>query len=567
LLRATGEDAAIAEDLVSCLSKAVAAARRPPKIVTFGASPVSNTLAHVFGPGAVETLLVRPAAIPDEAARVSRADGAPGSLHSIDPAAFANIARFVDGETFDRLREAHHPWLMRAAAIVLQFQPNARQADGLASGGFAPSRPFTIAGRPASVFLPKRKTARPARGGAALMERRRPSRLVIVDPCLGRAAGHYEAYARMLTEGAQDLGLGVVWACHAGLAEGLAPAGVEVRRCFRKCFFDLADDEAGTVDLSPALGDGWRSLLAEFDGADTQFLMHSADAHQLRAAAAVFEAAAPPRGVVHINFQTSPRFMPGRLAGGGVHAAVTKLRESPAWERSLFFWAETRRLAAWLSEWLGDDIPAPPFLSAWRESASPRRGPGDRLTLAFLGEARESKGFLDLPDIADHIAAHASLDGALRLMIQNWAPFRGDLHKHAAAIARLSRHPFVEIVDGVLAPAAYEALMDQANLLLLPYDPRVYGWQGSGILVEGLARGKIIIARGGTAAIDEARAGVGFAYQTPQDLADGLAEVVDGYDDLAATAVELAERFRENNNPRRFVSALEARSRGLTWRA
>jgi glycosyltransferase involved in cell wall biosynthesis len=190
--------------------------------------------------------------------------------------------------------------------------------------------------------------------------------------------------------------------------------------------------------------------------------------------------------------------------------------------------------------------------------------PGDAITLAFLGEGRPSKGFHDLPDIADRIAARPSLIGAIRLAIQNWPPFRGDVASHEAAVARLSLHPFVEVIDGVLAPAAYEALLNRADILLLPYDPRDYGLQGSGVLIEGLARGKIIIARNGTSIVDEARAGVGFGYQEPCELVEGLADIINDYPGLAATAVDLADEFREKNNPRRFVSALAARARGLT---
>ncbi len=550
MIRATGEGETIADDLVTCLSKAVAATGRPAKILTLSAAPVTNVMAHVFGPAAVETMIVRgPAAPPPPPA--------------VDPAVFATVPRFVDAGVFDRVWEAQRSWLAGAAAIILQFPPDPRRVDDLAAAGFPVARPFAAGGRGTTVFLPRAQPARPMRDAAALAGRPPARRLVIVDPCLGRAAGHYEAYARMLTEGARDLGLEVVWACHAALDAGAAPSGVEVRPVFARCFFDLSAEQTGKVDLSQELRDAWVLILAEFDDAATHILMHSADAHQLRAAAAVFEETPPAQAVVHINFQTSPRFMPGRLAGGDVHAAVLGLRRSPAWERSLFFWAETRRLAVWLSDWLAEEIPAPPLLSARRGAASNRRPGRARVTLAFLGEGRPTKGFLELPDIADQIAARPPLAGQIRLLIQNWPPFRGDLAAHAAAVARLSRHPFVEMAQGVLEPARYEALLDEANLLLLPYDPQTYGLQGSGILVEGLALGKIIVARAGTATADEARAGVGFVYETPSELADGLADIIRDFQRLSASAIDLATSFRENNNPGRFVSALTKRARGL----
>ena len=152
-------------------------------------------------------------------------------------------------------------------------------------------------------------------------------------------------------------------------------------------------------------------------------------------------------------------------------------------------------------------------------------------------------------------------------MIQNWPAFRGDLAVHQAVVDRLSRNPVVRLENGVLEPAAYEALLAEADILLLPYDTQAYALQGSGVLTEGLARGKVILARAGAAAADEARAGVGFAFETPRDLAQGLVGILANFDELSAEAAARAERFLIANNPSRFLSALASRSRGLTLSA
>ncbi len=183
--RATGNGETVADDLVTCLSKAVAASGRPPRIVTLSAAPVANVMAHVFGPDATVARISRRGPGP----AFTRADGAPGSPLDVDPATFATVARVVDAETFDRLRAAHRPWLTSAAAILLQFQPGAAQIDDLASAGFSRSLPFAAGGRKTTVFLPSEDIARPARDAASLAGRPGPARLVIVDPCLGRAAG------------------------------------------------------------------------------------------------------------------------------------------------------------------------------------------------------------------------------------------------------------------------------------------------------------------------------------------------------------------------------------------
>jgi hypothetical protein len=473
-------------------------------------------------------------------------------------------ARFIDPRALDLTLASHGAWLAEAGAVIVHFSASDGQVANLARAGFTDAHPFPGQGRPTTAFL-RRLDPPPGRGDPRRPRvRARLRRLVIVDPCLGAAAGHYERYARMLTLGAHATGLDVAWACHARFDARAAPSGVAIRPCFARCFFDLAGEPVGAVDLSGELARGWRSLLDEFDGAGTHFLMHSADAHQLRAAAAVLETGPEPGSVIHINFQTSPRFMPGRLAGVEAHRAVLRLRNAPQWEDSLFFWAETRRLGLWLSQWLGEEIPALPFLTPWAPGAvAPARRPGARPTLSFLGEGRSTKGFLDLPDIVDEIAATPGLGSRLKVVIQNWPPFRVDTAAHDQALGRLSRHPFVEIVDGVLEADAYDRRLRRSDMLLLPYDPATYDLQGSGILTEGFSHGAVILARAGMAIEDEAGHGVMFTYRTPQELVEVLAGVLHDFDDLSRDARIKAERFRAEATAQNYIAALDTRARGL----
>jgi glycosyltransferase involved in cell wall biosynthesis len=212
-----------------------------------------------------------------------------------------------------------------------------------------------------------------------------------------------------------------------------------------------------------------------------------------------------------------------------------------------------------MSGWLGEAIPPAPALTDW--SPVPSAAESTRLTIAFLGEGRATKGFLDLPDIADHVAAVPDLATAVRLVVQDWPPFRADREAHAAAVARLRRHPFVTIVGGILTPEAYDEQLAAAQVLLLPYDPRSYSLQGSGILVEGFARGAVIVARAGTSMADSTENGVVFDFHQPADLIDTLRRLVRNRDDILAEAAGRASRFRRLSTPHHYVAALDSRSR------
>jgi hypothetical protein len=52
----------------------------------------------------------------------------------------------------------------------------------------------------------------------------------------------------------------------------------------------------------------------------------------------------------------------------------------------------------------------------------------------------------------------------------------------------------VELIDGAVDRAAFEAALSESHILLLPYDPEIYARRSSGLLVEGLASGIAIVA-------------------------------------------------------------------------
>ena len=551
------------DDLVTCLAKAVASSGLPPLLLTLSTTAVRNQFSHVFGPDRTLNLLARPAGGRTGGLEFAPAEGSGAAPRDLRSGIHALVVRFVETSTFAGVASSAGRWLREATAIMLQFPPTARQVASLSEAGFSLTRRFTPGGREIMLFMRPQVPAPSRRDSTRLAGRTALRRLVIVDPCLGAAAGHYLGYANRITKGAAALGVDVVWACHAHLDPEIAPQAVVVRRCFPRCFFDLDGSDVGVVDLSVELAHGWRSLLDEFDDDGTHFLLHSADAHQLRAIGEVLDASGDIRSAIHVNFQTSPRFMPGRLAGIEAHAAVMQLRIAAQWERSLFFWAETRRLGRWLSEWLGEDIPAAPFLApSTRAQLAPGGGGSSAPTLSYLGEGRPSKGFLDLPGLLDAVANDQELRGALKVVVQDWRPFRGDPVLHEQAVARIREHPFVEIVEGVLSPEDYERQLAGADILLLPYDPATYNLQGSGILIEGFSRGSIIVARDDMAAGDEAAHGVLFTYRNPDDLRRLLRDILADFESLTRLARDKARDFRADATADRYILALDSRARG-----
>jgi hypothetical protein len=552
------------DDMLTCLSKAAAAIDKPAIIVTFSRAPAEDLMSRVFGAGATANLIALPVSADGDEGDFTRPDGASASPLDFEPDAWAVFPRFIDFATLERVALHHGAWLARAAGIIVRFPPARMRGWNPSEAGFLESCSFiTQGGHRTTIFFRQPEVPPLARDRPQVIDRPALRRLVIVDPCLGVGRGHFLPYAQRITEGAQALGADVVWGCHRRLDGGDAPTGVEVRRCFPQCFFDLSVEQQASVDLSPELLKGWLALLGEFDGAGTHFLVHTLDGHLLRAAAGLLEMRPPMRSVIHLSFNKSPRRMPGRAQGAEAHRVVMRLRRAPEWERSLFVWTEHRRLSHWMSQWLRAPVPIQPFLSpSGPGEGVRRRTTAAGVTISVLGASHAAKGFLDLPELMDHIAASPLLSETLKVVIQNWTPFQGAGAPHEQAVARLRRHPFVEIVEGRLDADDYARRLAETDVLLLPYHQDTYGLRGSGILIEGLSRAAIILVRAGTSMEDSGEDGVVLGYETPQELVEVLNELVSSFDAFADKAREMADRFRRVNTPEAYVGSLDARARG-----
>lgn len=537
------------DDLLTALSKALAEVDRPPRIVTFSRAPTEDLMAHAFGPGATAFCVVGQ-------------DGEGGDPGGLDPERQAVVPRFLDFLSLRRVARRHGPWLGRAAAVVVRFPAARIEGWDPATAGFTETRVFVGQGGRSTTLFTRPSAPRAALPSAPTAGRPPLKRLVIVDPCLGGGRGHYLPYALRLSEGARATGAKIVWACHQGLAADVAPPDVEVRPCFERCFFEVPSEALAATDLSPALAAAWSAVLDEFDAADTHFLVHSADAHLLRAADAVLSTRPGAASVIHLSCHTSPRRMAGRAAGDEAHRVLTRLRRSPRFDRSLMLWSETPRLGRWLAEWLGAPVPTVPYLSPTDPGQGRALPPtGGSLRLVVLGESRAAKGFLDLPDLMDAAARRPSLAGRLEVVIQNWASLRGPADPHRAAVERLRAHPFVTLIEGELDPEAYVAALLAADALLLPYHADVYGLRGSGILVEGLSRGLVALVRAGVSMEDAANEGVVIRYEDAEALAEAVERLAATRDETLGEAARRAERFRLANSPAAYVAALDRRAR------
>ncbi|WP_376093819.1 glycosyltransferase [Roseomonas sp. CCTCC AB2023176] len=552
-------------DLIGAVTATVADGRPDPALVTISRRPAAGLLPQIFGeglnivvsepPGPPRPLRAfrqtRAGAPPEEVAPV---DGASGLTQGDDPS--ATVLRFVEPGTLARVAASHPGLLRNCAAVLLQFaasQSLDAVLTALAEHGLRLTGHYDL-GRGAPVVLARRPAA------YAVLERSAgwPARLAIVDPCLDGARGHYLPLARSLTAGGQDLGLDVTWACHARLDPATAPPGVAVHPVFARSFFDLPPEALGQVDLGPEIAAALRGFLNKVGGAATHLLAHSADPALLRAALALAEDEAPIGAPFHLVIPNQPWIMPGRAAGIEVSRALARLAATASYGREVFLWAETRELGRQVSERLGRTVPALQLPApAWAaEGVSPP--PDLPLRLVFLGEARPEKGFADLPALAATLGGDDGLRSII-LDVQVLPPHRGPTSAYEEALARLGANPQVRLHRGPLDDGAYRERLRAAHAVLLPYDPDRYAGRGSGIMVDAIAAGRVVVARDGPTVAELATDGVALRYSDPSGFARAVRTLLHDHTTLLSEAARRAVAFRCWRDPAATIRSLEHR--------
>ena len=334
------------------------------------------------------------------------------------------------------------------------------------------------------------------------------------------------------------------------------PADVALDRCFERSIFELTREENRSFDMSRELFEAWSSRVERYDKPGSLFLIHTADAHLLRATVRLCAERPLQSAAIIICTPYETRHMPGRTAGREPDRALYLLTRSPQFGRSVFFATETERLAALYSGRLQTTVRSLPLPApAWSFKPAPTQ-PNDLLTLAYVGIARVDKGFLDLPELIGAVEADDKLRARVSFIVHAAPPMGGLTGDLIDAVRAISRMNCVRTLPNALDAAAYRKLLFRVDGLVLPYHPNFYSARGSGILVEGFSCGKIIVGRRSAEIDDHADLGVTFTYESIAVWTERLRYIVDRKAQLVGMASRRAELFRQSRSPRAYINRL-----------
>ncbi len=197
--------------------------------------------------------------------------------------------------------------------------------------------------------------------------------------------------------------------------------------------------------------------------------------------------------------------------------------------------------------------------TAWPAGVPPKDP--RKLRVVFLGDAREEKGFEFLPAVLRGCAAGVAAVGT-EFVFQAFITSRYHA-RMGEVIAELDelKLPNVHLLKAPLGADAYQALLQSADLVLLPYDAATYQARTSGPFVEAICANKpVVVPRDSwmSAQLGDSRAGVTFASGNAADLARAVVAALKNISLHTAAAVELGGEFRSYHNPQNFVAQLIA---------
>lgn len=191
-----------------------------------------------------------------------------------------------------------------------------------------------------------------------------------------------------------------------------------------------------------------------------------------------------------------------------------------------------------------------------------------RVTIASLGNARGEKGFIEIYKMMRRLAESTS-NLPVKFVIQandpddDAAPYVNKLKK--------ARFPFpVSVIRKSLDKNAYESLVASADVILAPYWREIYSSRTSGVALEAIVGGKVLIATKDTWMSDQARlwrTGLTVENRSVDSLTDAVLRTIANKDALTLRAHTAREAAAEFHSGKSFIEHLMRKKRSWTERS
>lgn len=236
----------------------------------------------------------------------------------------------------------------------------------------------------------------------------------------------------------------------------------------------------------------------------------------------------------------------------GVHRALARVnKRRPS---LVHYLSDSERLAPHYQGILGSQIDVLPHVVPRGLSSKPRIGSGD-IVFTCLGNPRREKGFVEFASAILRILREGP--SSARFVVQTNDP--DSSCRNSVAALKASRLPGLEIVDRRLSEQEYITMLENADVIVLPYHLDKYRDRTSGIFCEALVAGKPVVATEDSWMSSELTR-TGFGWLVPERNVDALAQTicraVREYEAEARKSLRLAPQYRAKFSGENFIENL-----------
>lgn len=381
--------------------------------------------------------------------------------------------------------------------------------------------------------------------------------LYIFDQGLKGLIGHYYEYVRSIVEAAETAGIRCVVGCHEQAGDG-SFSSFELHSVFRDDVWATIPGEdyhsaASMNGVSVRFMEDVQKILAEHppQRGDIIFLPNIAKPH-LVATALMAETFGPVGVRTHFMFR-----YPSSHFEGDIAADVFRRLELAAAKYEISLCTDSHRLADNLAPLTSLPVVVFPIPHTWNGQTNRRAAEPDRpLHCVSLGNARDEKGIAEILE-AVRLSSNEAWGEKLRFTLQVNDPYQAE--DAISSFRNGPPDPRTTLIDEALKTEDYAALLHSADVVLVPYWRSIYRERTSGVFLEGLITGKLVLCTQDTwmsDLFDLHGGGVAIEDRSARAICDGLRTLVEQREELRERAFIAASYWRTIHCPENLVAHL-----------
>lgn len=177
------------------------------------------------------------------------------------------------------------------------------------------------------------------------------------------------------------------------------------------------------------------------------------------------------------------------------------------------------------------------------------------INVAVLGNARAEKGFCEIVECLERMTLAGNKKFIFHLQIND----PDDVAKASILNLESFAGPNLHVYRTALTDTEYSHLLKDADVILLPYHADVYRARTSGVLVEAIASGKLVIVSKNSWLSQEVEThgtGVIIRDRSSIDIECALENIFKNYNKLRKEAMVNATRYQKLHGGERFIECL-----------